>query len=279
MTNNDIDENLPTNINCMYYTNDEFSKLPNYNNFNIFHSNVNGLESHHQELELVISESSLRFNVIYISETSQKVNNQFAKNILLDNYQSPYTTGTKSSKGGVAIYVAENLDTFERTDLKVCDMEYETIWTEIKNHKCKNIIIGCIYRHPHYQNLDKFMEYMNNTLNKLNKEYKEIYICGDFNIDLLKCENHILYQEFYNLMTSNSFMPQITLPTRITDSTISIIDNIYTNTFSYDIYSGNVLIEIADHLLQFISINKSKIEYKDTTFYKRDYKQFNEQMF
>ena len=47
---------------------------------------------------------------------------------------------------------------------------------------------------------------MKNTLFKLNKENKEIY-GGDFNINLLKYDEDIVVQEFYNLMTSNGFIP------------------------------------------------------------------------
>ena len=40
---------------------------------------------------------------------------------------------------------------------------------------------------------------------------------------------------------------------------MSIIDSIYTNTFKEEICSSNIMIEIADHLLQFISVNKDKV--------------------
>ena len=77
-------------------------------------------------------------------------------------------------------------------------------------------------------------------------------------------------QEFYNTMSSNGYAPHITIPTRITDSSMTIIDNIYTNTFSNNIFSGNILAEIADHLPQFISIQRMKPDlYKSKTF-KRD---------
>ena len=64
----------------------------------------------------------------------------------------------------------------------------------------------------------------------LNKENIEVYLAGDFNIDILKYDTIPKYQDFYTLMASNGFLPHITLPTRITDTTMSIIDNIYTNT-------------------------------------------------
>ena len=112
---------------------------------------------------------------------------------------------------------------------------------------------------------------MKNTLLKLNKENREIYICGDFNINLLKYDEDIVVQEFYNLMTSHGFIPQ----TRITDSSMTLIDNIYSNMFLNNTFSGNIIIEITDHLLQFVSIDNSKIEYNKSTFYKRNYLKFS----
>ena len=84
-----------------------------------------------------------------------------------------------------------------------------------------------MYVHPHHNNLEEFNLYVNNTLLKIAKENKEVYICGDFNINLLKYENDTAIQNFYNWMTSNGFLPHITLPTRLTDTTMSIIDYIY----------------------------------------------------
>ena len=82
-----------------------------------------------------------------------------------------------------------------------------------------------------------------------------MYICGDFNFDLLKYYTVNHCQEFYNTMSSNGYLPRITIPTRITDSSMTITDNIYTNTFSNNSFSGNIL---ADHLPQFISIQRMK---------------------
>ena len=129
---------------------------------------------------------------------------------------------------------------------------------------------------PHYDNLDDFNSYMKNLCLMLNKENKEVYICGDFNINLLKYDDEIVIQDFYNLMNSNGYLPQINLPTRITDTTMTLIDNIFTNTMNYNNLSGNILIQIADHISQFLSVDTSKIEYKKLDIYKRDYINFNE---
>ena len=60
---------------------------------------------------------------------------------------------------------------------------------------------------------------------------------------------------------------------------MTLIDNIYSNTFLNNTFSGNIIIEIADHLLQFVSIDTSKIEYNKFKYYKRNYRNFFEETF
>ena len=124
-------------------------------------------------------------------------------------------------------------------------------------NKSKNLIIGCIYRHPHSTNLDEFIVYMKACLDKLQKENKEVYITGDFNIDLLKYEKNPKYQEFYNLMTSSGFLPYIILPTRITDTTMTIIDNIYSN---------NIIIPLSDPI--YVLVRQEFLRFHDHNIYK-----------
>ena len=59
----------------------------------------------------------------------------------------------------------------------------------------------------------------------------EVYLTSDFNIDLLKYDIVPKYQDFYNMMASNGYLPQITMPTRLADTIMSIIDNIHTNLY------------------------------------------------
>ena len=58
---------------------------------------------------------------------------------------------------------------------------------------------GCIYRHPRHD-LSEFLQYLEKCLKIIAKENKEVYICGDFNIDLLKIESINSNQEYYNLL-------------------------------------------------------------------------------
>ncbi len=274
----DIDEANINNIDSKYYTWDEFTNLRiKSETFNILHSNVNGFETHLEEIQTFIA-NSFDFNAICISETSLQDNDTFTDDIKLSSYMDPFYTNSKTSKGGVAIFVKDFYNAIEREDLKTDNPEFEAVWIELKINLSKNIILGCTYRHPHSANIDDFSNYMKTCLEKLSKENKEIYISGDFNIDLLKYDTNMKYQEFYNQMTTYGLLPQILQPSRITETTSTIIDNIYTNNLTNDILSGNILVQISDHLLQFSSVNKN-ISRDKTTYYKRDYNKFNEQSF
>ena len=133
LASNDIDENLIDIINSKYYTIDEFTKIKSVKkSFNIFHSNVDGYECHSEGLGEIVSKSSLNFDVVCLSETSQQLDHVFPKNVILENYHYPFSTITKSKKGGgVVIFVKDNYNVKERHDLNICDKEFEANWIEI----------------------------------------------------------------------------------------------------------------------------------------------------
>ena len=172
------------------------------------------------------------------------------------------------------------MDVSVREDLNIQTDEFEAIWIEKKNKNHKNTVIGCLYRHPHSHNLDDFIKYLTKSLSKLAKQNKDVYIAGDFNIDLLKYESNTKYSDFYNLLSSYGFLPLILQPTRITNTSQSLIDNIYTNCFDKESQSGNILIEMADHLTQFVSVSSNNFSQQDKTdYFKRDYKNWDENLF
>ena len=83
---------------------------------------------------------------------------------------------------------------------------------------------------------------------KISKENKICYLMGDFNLNLLNYDVHTLTGEFLDGIYSNSFIPLITQPTRITAHTSTLIDNIFTNKFCSSLVSGLLFTDISDHL-------------------------------
>ena len=163
-----IDENIINNLNSRYYAAREFQSLANENSFNIFHSNMDGLENKFDLLHNFVNNTKLDLDIICLSETGQKLNYDFDTNITLVWYKQPFSTGSKFNKGGVAIYTRDNINVFEREDLKKIDDCFEAIWVEIENDKTQNIICGCIYRHPN-SDIEIFDNYIDKCL-KIDKE-------------------------------------------------------------------------------------------------------------
>ena len=144
--------------------------------------------------------------------------------------------------------------------------------------KSKNIICGCVYRHPN-SDIQTFDNYINNCLTKTTKERKQCYLSGDFNIDLLKYDVNNKHRYFLNMVTSFGYLPYIIHPTRITENTSTLIDNIYSNNLEDEIISVNILIQFADHLAQFLSINRNIDRITPGDAYRRDFTNFNDLTF
>ena len=186
-------------------------------------------------------------------------------------------TSSYSEKGGVAIYAKDKLNSLERADLNIKNFDFESTWLEIKNKNSKNIICGCIYRHPCH-NLSEFLQYLEKCLKIIAKENRGV--CGDFNIDLLKIESINSIQEYYNLLCSYGLLPQIIQPTRVVENpSPSLTDNIFTNIISEEITGGNIYLTLSEHFSEFISIKREKIDYKSESVFTRDYGNFSSESF
>ena len=68
--------------------------------------------------------------------------------------------------------------------------------------------------------------YLNKLLENISKEQKSIFLLGDFNVNLFNYNEHNQINEFLDSLASNSFIPLILKPTRITSHS-----NTLSNTF------------------------------------------------
>ena len=67
-------------------------------------------------------------------------------------------------------------------------------------------------------------------------------------------------------MISHYLLPHILHPTRVTDHSATVIDNIFSNNSSYETVSGNIMTQISDHFPQFLMLNKITIDYKSCSY-------------
>ncbi len=77
------------------------------------------------------------------------------------------------------------------------------------------------------------------------KSFQNMNIFGDFQLNLL-CRNKNI-DEFVNLMLSFSLLPVILRPTRITDSTASLLDHIWTSQWKENAANYLIDADITDH--------------------------------
>ena len=124
-------------------------------------------------------------------------------------------------------------------------------------------------------------DFMNILFDKLTKENKPSVISGDFNLNLIKYTQNRGVNQFIENILSNSFIPHITLPTRVTEKSATLIDNIFTNNYEHNCVSGNITTYISDHLPQFLIIEdlKQTSNKEIPTISFRNYKNFSDDAF
>ena len=118
-------------------------------------------------------------------------------------------------------------------------------------------------------------------LDKLSYENKNVILLGDFYIDLLHYELHIQTRVFLDKIYFGSLSPHITIPTRITPRSRTLIDNIFANTVDEPSIRGNLMCSISDHLAQFLIYPEQNAKecLNEKMKYKRNYKKINKEKF
>ena len=123
----------------------------------------------------------------------------------------------------------------------------------------------------------------NNHLNQMlevSKEQKQIFPLGDFNIKLLNNVNQPT-NDFLDSLASNSIIPYIVQPTRLTSHSKTLIGNIFSNILSSEKIPGNLTATISDHLPQILFAPNilSNPSYNRSNIFDRDWSKFNKENF
>ena len=183
------------------------------------------------------------FNIVAFSETRIVKKTSLAANINLNNYSFEFVP-TESTAGGTILYIANHLSYKSRKERNLYKAnQLESTFIEIINFIKSNIIIGCLYKH-----LYKLLQNLNPLFDKLSKENKQLFLLGDFSINLLNYNDHEPTNEFLDTFVSNSFLPYILQPTRLTSHSKTLIDNKFPNVISYEVISGNITATISNHI-------------------------------
>ena len=272
----DVDEQLPQAIDSRYFTVSELAKMDyNPDQLSILHTNIRSISLHRDELVNLCIQTQRSFDVIGISETWNSALNEIIVDIDINGYKR-YDTGSISQNGGVGLYVKTSLASSSRDDLNFTCAGFETTWVEVQNKNTKNFLFCCIYRHPRSE-IKTLILHLHKIIPQLIN--KQVFIMGDFNINLLDYSSHTPTYDFINTFLSNNFVPCINQPTRISSQSSTVIDNIFTNLTDKKIICGNILTHISDHFPQFLIMENANSSHKNLELFKRDYSSFDERSF
>ena len=246
-------------LSCNYYSDCQFTaKIDKYHDgLSFIHFNARSLGANFINITEYLTDLNHSFDIIAISETWLNTGTNFSLHNI-KGYDLFYVTRNNKKGGGVAIYTQKriNCKVLEQQTL-VIDNMFECITIELCIDKQKNVIVSCLYRAPG-DYLEQFNEHLDNLLKSF-KKGKTVFICGDFNIDLLKYETHNGTRAFTDIMFSYGMYPLIDKPSRITEYSHSLIDNIFTNEPEHNEFAGLLINDISDHLPIF-AITKCNIK-------------------
>ena len=116
------------------------------------------------------------------------------------------------------------------------------------------LFVGFSIGTPH-GNLDNFLNHLNMVVDKIHRENKYCVLFGHFNLDLPKFESHPSTENFLNTLGSIYFQPQILQPTRITDHSATLIDDIFFNSLEHFSVSEDLCYDLSDHLPNFLIVS------------------------
>ena len=184
----------------------------------------------------------------------------------MPNYHFEHTPARASSHGGTALYIHKKYS-YTITDHFNLSETFDGIMTEITGHNLiKPVNIMNIYKPPgNYtnQNIETFLNEISPTLNKLSKSKSESIVVGDFNIDLLKISERTVYQQYLDIFFSSGFVPRITLPTRLSRRSGSLIDQIFHRNINTESHynTGIIVSQISDHFPYFLCLDICQEKY------------------
>ena len=247
------------------------SFLPTKRGFKMASLNITSLTKHIDELRILLANYPL--DVISINETrlEQSILNS---EIYIPGYEIVRRDRNRNG-GGVCFYIKTAINYSVRTDLNINNLE--NLCLEIRKPNSKPFLIVTWYRPPNSAN--EVFSSLENLIGRLDSENVEFYLMGDMNCNIASMSdtNSHLLSDITDLYGLHHLINE---PTRVTDTTSTLIDLIYTNYPDKVVCSGVCHVSISDHSLIFAyrklsigvaSKRHNTIKYRSFKNFNRDY--------
>ena len=244
--------------------------------------------SHQHELRLLLQQLNNKnstVDIVALCETF--LTKKVEKLVNIPGYTLYCKNRTDHKGGGVGLLIRNGIRHCTWKDLdEFVERESEHLFIEITSKCGKKIIVGSSYRAPN-TNPAKFISHLENVISitRTGRIEREIVLCMDHNLDLLKCHLHEPTKHFHDSLFELGLFPTITYPTRITQTTATLIDNIFVSKKLHQAFNSCILLnDISDHLpsltllKQTKMLNKEPLEFISRNLNERKLSQINEKL-
>ena len=125
------------------------------------------------------------------------------------------------------------------------------------------------YRAPNNSNVGEFCNLLDDRILSQFSPSQLVAVGGDANIDLLNDDR--MNGRYIDLFQSFSFIPYITMPTRVTHNSCTLIDHLWCNVVS-NAKAGIIRTDITDHYTIFLCLFDRK---SDNSLVRREFRDFS----
>ena len=229
--------------------------------------NIRSLPKNFDRFLIFLERLNYSFDIIILTETW--LNDKSKHDYPIPGYDCMHSVRSDGRGGGISIFYKENYSCELLSNVNSFHDCFESLTIRINSETFISPLVVCgLYRPPGFNDINRFYSTFDILLNNNAIKNNKVLIGGDLNINILNTGD-TRTKNFVDLMSSNSFLPLITLPTRIclnqnNNKKSTLIDQLWVNIGSHCL-SGVIDVDLSDHLPNFTLLNffkcKSPIRY------------------
>ena len=249
-----------------------------HNEVRISHLNIRSLKCREHYLLLKDFIASKDIDIFTLSETWLN-ENVLDYEIQIPGFNIHRLDRSHKPGGGVCVYVKEQFKVQSLADLSgIFPSGLHQLWLKIQIRNLRSFLVCTVYRPPHSSLSLTFEEELNNSLISALSHNKPVFILGDLNCNLLNPTDSgsTALKAFCSLFNLTQL---ISKPTRVTQSTKSLLDVLITSNDQLVIKSGVFQSSISDHDVVYANLRLKNNRRKPIYITSRSFKNYNRTVF
>ena len=173
----------------------------------------------------------------------------FSPSVSIPGYEFYHLDQQHKKGGGVGILASSRLRCNLQSDLSSKLSESECLTIDVTLQSGEHCLVSSMYRPPNSE-IPVFLASYSSLLCAMKKECPKGIIIGlDQNMNFLRAHSHRLTNDFIQLNLDFGMIPTITRPTRITNSSATLIDNIIVSQSFCGSYISSIIVnDMSDYL-------------------------------